>query len=44
MVMRDTSGISQDYRGGGMESMSQAPYLLPKETRSGLKMGERGFD
>lgn len=24
---------------GGTESMSQAPYMLPKEVRSGLKMG-----
>lgn len=24
---------------GGVESMSQAPYLLPKETRKGIKMG-----
>ena len=24
---------------GGVESMSQAPYLLPRETRKGIKMG-----
>ncbi|UQF37687.1 acetyl-CoA C-acetyltransferase [Vagococcus lutrae] len=37
------AGLAKIIVAGGMESMSQAPYLLPKETRSGLKMGERSL-
>lgn len=34
------SGIYDVIVAGGVESMSGAPYLLPKETRGGIKMGE----
>ncbi|MDT2806551.1 acetyl-CoA C-acetyltransferase [Vagococcus lutrae] len=37
------AGLAKVIVAGGMESMSQAPYLLPKETRSGLKMGEHSL-
>lgn len=33
------SGFSEVIIAGGTESMSQAPFLLPRQTRSGIKMG-----
>ncbi|MDN6196465.1 MAG: acetyl-CoA C-acetyltransferase [Atopostipes suicloacalis] len=33
------AGVYQSIIAGGMESMSQAPYLIPGKTRTGKKMG-----
>lgn len=33
------SGMNQVVLAGGVESMSQAPHLMPPKTRSGIKMG-----
>lgn len=33
------SGMSQVVLAGGVESMSQAPHLLPNQVRTGIKMG-----
>ena len=33
------AGMADIIVAGGIEAMSQAPYLLPKETRKGIKMG-----
>ena len=33
------AGVADMILAGGTESMSQAPHLLPKDTRSGIKMG-----
>ena len=34
------AGVSQVIIAGGTENMSSAPYLLPKEVRTGVKMGD----
>lgn len=36
------SGMNEVVLAGGVESMSQAPHLMPSKTRSGIKMG--GFE
>src|SRR5690625_2781853 len=33
------SGMNQVVLAGGVESMSQAPHLMPAKTRNGIKMG-----
>ena len=32
-------GINRVVVAGGMENMSQVPFLMPKATRAGLRMG-----
>lgn len=34
------AGVSQVIIAGGTENMSSAPYLLPKEVRTGIRMGD----
>lgn len=34
------SGMNEVVLAGGVESMSQAPYLLPNKVRTGIKMGQ----
>jgi acetyl-CoA C-acetyltransferase len=34
------AGVSQVVIAGGTENMSSAPYLLPKEVRTGIRMGD----
>lgn len=38
------SGMNEVVLAGGVESMSQAPHLLPTKTRSGIKMGSFQVD